>query len=119
MGGSVKIGSAVYPVSTWSVNVSNDVQDCTDTGSNGWVAVLAGVSSAEVSFTAFWGSATAQLSTAFAIGSSVSLTLDIGNGADTVTGTVIIASFVIANPAKNPVTFECTGKSNGAFTFPT
>jgi len=117
MGGSVSLGSAVYPVSTWSVDVKNGVEDVTDTASGAWVSKIPGISEAEISFTAFWGSAVAELSTAFAIGTAVAASLAIGSGGGTVSGTFIIGSFKITNPAKNAVTFECTGQSTGTVTF--
>lgn len=118
MGGSVTVGSAVYPVSEWSLNVSNDVQDVTDTGSAGWVASLEGVSSAELSFKAWWGSGPAVLSTTFGIGTTVSASLAIGSGSEAITGSYVISGFTITNNAKTAVEFQCTAKSNGAITFP-
>ena len=50
MGGSV----GTTPVTEWSITLNNDTQDVTDTGSAGWQAMLAGVSSAETTFTAFF-----------------------------------------------------------------
>src|SRR6266545_4097308 len=93
MGGSITVGAAAYPVSEWSINVSDDVQDVTDTGSAGWTSRIAGVKSAELSFRAFWGSAAATLSTTFAIGTSVSVSLALGSGGDVVEGDFYISGF--------------------------
>lgn len=120
MGGNVTVASANYPVSEWSINVTNDVQDVTDTASGGWIASLEGVSGAEVTFRAWWGSSPSTLSTTFAIGASVAVTLNIGNQGtpQAVSGNVVISSFTITNNAKTTVEFQCTGKNNGTFTFP-
>jgi predicted secreted protein len=119
MGGSITVGSGTFPVSEWSLNVSNDSQDVTDTGSNGWVATLAGVNSAELSFRAWWGSGPSVLSTAFAIGTSVTASLAIGSGSEAITGNFIVSGFTFTNNAKSTVEFQVTAKSNGAITFPT
>lgn len=116
MGGSVEVSSATYPVGEWSANVTNDVQDVTDTGSNGWVARLAGVSSCEVTFRAFWGSATGSLAAAFSPGTVVALTLNIGTSGIAVTGSFVVSSATITNGAKTPVEFQCTAQSNGEVT---
>ncbi len=118
MGGSITVSTAVYPVSEWSINVTDDVQDVTDTGSSGWTSRIAGVMSAELSFRAFWGSAAAILSTTFAIGTKVTASLAIGGGGDTVGGDFYISSFTITNNCKTPVEFQCTGQSDGAVTLP-
>ena len=118
MGGSISLGSAVYPVSTWSLNLSNDVQEVTDTASNGWKTVIAGISSGELSFTAFWGASVASLSTAFGLGTSVVANLAVGNNGEVFSGTFIISSDVVTNGAKTPVEFQCTAVLNGAITLP-
>ena len=118
MSGSITVSAATYPVSEWSVTVSNDVQDVVDTGSSGWVSRIAGVNSAELTFKAFWGSAVAELSTAFAIGTNIVPTLTIGNSMETFTGTFIITSFTVTNNAKTPVEFSCTAESVGIVTMP-
>ncbi|WP_261341128.1 phage tail protein [Fimbriiglobus ruber] len=118
MSGSITVSSATYPVSEWSASVSNDGQDVTDTGSSGWVARIAGVNSAELTFKAFWGSATAELTTAFAIGTVVAATLTIGNSSETFIGNFLITSVEVTNNCKTPVEFSCTGESTGAITMP-
>jgi predicted secreted protein len=118
MTGSVQVASAVYPVSEWNINVNNDTQDVTDTASGGWYEGLAGINSAETTFTAFWGSAVANLSTTFAIGTTVVVTLNIGNSAKFFTGSFIIKTFSVKNNAKTPVEFSCTGVSTGVVTMP-
>lgn len=118
MGGSVSVGATAYPVSEWSLNATNDVQDVTDTASQGWTNRIAGVKSAELTFRAWWGSAAGDLSTVFAIGSVIAATLTIGSTSDIVTGSFVINSFTITNNAKTPVEFQCTAQSDGAVTFP-
>lgn len=118
MSGSVMVGSAVYPVTEWNIALSNDVQDVTDTGSAGWQELLAGVNSAESTFTAFWGSSAALLSTAFAIGTTVAIILNIGNTGKSFTGTFLIKTFSLKNNAKTPIEFSCTGGSTGSVTMP-
>jgi predicted secreted protein len=119
MGGNITVSSTAYPVSEWSANVSNDVQDVTDTGSSGWVNRIAGVNSAELTFKAWWGSSASTLSTIFAIGSVVSATLNIGGGSQTFSGSFVITDFTVTNNAKTPVEFSCTAQSNGIVTMPT
>jgi predicted secreted protein len=118
MGGSVTVGAEAYPVSEWSIKVSNDKQDVTDTGSAGWQALIAGINMAEVTFKSFWGSSTTGLSTTFAIGTVVTIELAIGTSGDTYEGSFLITDTTVTNPAKNPVEFECTGSSTGAVTIP-
>lgn len=117
MGGSIQISSATYPVSGWSINETNEVQDVTDTGSGGWVARIAGVSSAEVTFKAFWGSGPADLATTFAVGTTGTLTCNVGSGGDSFDVPGIISAFSVTNNCKTPVEFNCTLQSNGAPSF--
>ncbi|AWM39781.1 Phage major tail protein 2 [Gemmata obscuriglobus] len=118
MGGGVTAGSTECPVTEWTINVNNDTQDVTDTGSGGWQAMLAGVNSAETTFTAFWGGAVSVLSTLFAIGTTVPITLTVGTGGGVFAGSFVIKTFSVKNNAKTPVEFSCTGTSTGAVTMP-
>lgn len=119
MGGSVTIGSTPYAVSEWSINVTGDIQDVTDTGSAGWVSRIGGVKSAELSFRAFWGGSVATLSTVFAINTKVSASLFIGGGSQDFAGDFYISSFTVTNNCKTPVEFQCTAQSDGVVTPPT
>lgn len=116
MGGHVTVGSSDYPVQEWTINVTNDLQDVTDTGSAGWVARLAGVHSAGGSFRAFWGSSAATLSTTFAQGVSATLVLKIGTGGQSVSVPSLIGGYTITNNCKTPVEFNCNYESNGSIT---
>lgn len=116
MGGVVTVATVEYPVGEWAVTATNDVQDTTDTGSDGWMDNCEGVSSAECSFKAFWGSAAGSLASAFEIGTVVSADFGIGGGGS-VSGDFRIKSFTITNNAKTPIEFSCTGTSKGEVTF--
>lgn len=116
MGGSVTVSSTSYPVTEWSANFTNEVQDVTDTGSGGWVARLASVNSCEATFTVYWGAVSGNLASAFAVGNTVAASLVIGASSQSVSGNFIISSFTIKNAAKEAVTFECTAQSTGAVT---
>ncbi len=118
MGGNITVSAADYPVSKWSLAVKDDVQDVVDTGSAGWEEYIAGVKSADLTFSAFWGSAVATLSNVFAIGTNVTATLKLGSGGQTASGVFIISDFTITNDAKTPITFECTAKSEGVISVP-
>jgi hypothetical protein len=113
MGGSVTVSTTAYAVSEWSVNVSNEVQDVTDTGSAGWVSRIGGVSSADVTFRAWWGGSVANFTTVFSPGTKVACSFQIGSGSLTVDGDFYIESVSITNNSKNAVEFQCTGKSDG------
>ncbi len=116
MGGHIAIGSSNYPVIEWSVNVTNELQDVTDTGSAGWANRIAGISTASGSFKAFWGSSAATLSTVFTQGTSGTLTMKIGNGGQTVLAPCLIGDYAITNNCKTPVEFSCNWQSDGAIT---
>ena len=120
MGGNVTTGGSDYPVTEWNGTLENDAQDVTDTGSAGWQALLAGINKADVTFTAFWGSAAASLAATFGIGTTATLTLNVGAAAytnhATIAGTFIIKSFAIKNAAKNAIEFTCNASSTGAIT---
>lgn len=116
MGGNITVSATAYPVSNWSINVTNDVQEVTDTGSAGWAAFLAAVSGAELTFTAFHGAAGTAYATTFAQGATVAASLAIGSGGSTVGGSFIVSSYTITNDAKTPVEFQCTAKLTGALT---
>lgn len=118
MGGDITVGASVIPVSEWSANFSNEVQDVTDTGSNGWVARLKSTSSCEASVRAFWGGTAAVLSTVLAIGTTVTLTLTVGGGSEEITGSFIVSGFTMTNNAKNAVEFSATLQSTGEITVP-
>lgn len=119
MGGSITVGALTVPVSEWSISVSDDTQETTDTGSGGWVSRLSGVNSAEVTFRAFWDDTGALLSTTFNIGVTVTAVLAIGASGDNISFPGIVSAFTITNNAKTPIEFQGTILSNGAPTFPT
>jgi predicted secreted protein len=116
-GGDISVSSTAYHVSEWSLAVSNDVQDVTDTGSNGWVSRIPGVSSGELTFRAWWGGSATALTTTFAVGTKVTASLTEGTSGGTVSGAFYISGFTITNNSKTAVEFQATGQSDGAVTF--
>lgn len=114
--GSITVGMTTYPVTEWSVVASDDLQDITDTSSDGWQVQLSSIKSAEATFKAFYGS-TAGLASAFAIGSTVTASFAIGNTGDSVDGDFVIKSFTITNNYRTPIEFMCTASSTGEITF--
>src|ERR1700722_14943440 len=118
MGGSATNGSVVYPVKEWSVDAKNDLQDVTDTASSSWTANIAGVNEADIKFSSWWGSGPATLSTAWALGTAIALSLALGNSAQVITGSMLVGGFTITNNCKTPIEFACSGKNNGVIVFP-
>jgi predicted secreted protein len=116
MGGSITVSATAYAVSEWSGTVSNELQDVTDTASGGWVNRIASVSSADITFRAWWGSSVALLSSTFASGTKVTASLAVGNSTVTMSGGFFVESITITNNAKGAVEFQCTAKSDGAVT---
>ncbi len=117
MGGNIIIATTTIPVATWTIAAKNDVQDVTSTNDAGWQDVIAGVSSADLTFTAYWGKPAALLSTTCAIGTTVTFTGTYGTTTAATNGTFIISDFTIKNDAKTPITFECSAKSKGIVLF--
>ena len=126
----------VQPVTEWSATVSNDVQETTDTGTGGWAAHIAGVSSWEGSATFYWDTVVTTMTAAvvFAPGRPLGLKLQLGKykitlptsvttpptpptfsttGGYALTGYALVTSFAVKTPVKGPVEITVSFKGTG------
>lgn len=120
-GGKVTVGTTDYDVESWSVNVSNEAQDITTTGSNGWMENLAGINKIEASVKAFWDAADKPTDVGglnIRPGVSAAVKLYVGNSTKFFSFEALITKINVEHAAKSvvPFSFDCVG--TGALTYP-
>lgn len=122
-GGSIQVATTTYPVESWSIKLSNELEDVTTTASNGWAQWLATINQGEITISLFFDGTTPQVG-AFAPGAYLaSVTLHVGTmpggsgAALSYSMAMIVQDATLENPAKNAVKLTITGKAQGAVTF--
>ena len=114
-GGSISVGTGTpvtVCVETWSVSYTNDAQDVTTTCSAFWQDVIAGVNSAELTFSGYYDAA-ASIFTTVEVGDTLAFTAPLGTGGEAISGNFLVTGLNVENPAKTTVKFTVTAKSTG------
>lgn len=116
-GGKVSVGATDFDVTDWSLNVSNEAQDTTTTGSNGWMENIAGISKIEGSVKCFYDAAAIPTDDVTP-GAAVTLKLYVGSTAKFFTFSAIVTKIGIEHAAKSVVPFSFDFIGSGAITYP-
>jgi hypothetical protein len=82
-GGNVTIGSFTYPVIEWSADLSAVIDDVTDTGSDGWAEGLRIVK--KLNSFEFSTYETGAIELTNSVGSTITVTGNLGNGGGNIT----------------------------------
>lgn len=116
--GTLTLAAATLDIESWTLTVTGEAVDTTNTGDGGWESNITGAKAWEVSCKTFWDSAAVPTGAAgFTPGTSGTLTLNVGSSGKTYTGSARITQISIENPVKGVVGFSVTLKGNGALTF--
>ncbi len=117
-GGSILFASANLDVESWSLNVSGESVDTTNTGDGGWESNILGAKAFEGSCKTFWDSAAVPTGAAgFVAGARATIALSVGGSGKTYTGSVQITQLTVENPTKGVVAFSFNFKGSGSLTF--
>ncbi len=117
-GGSITFAAANLDVESWSLNVTGEALDTTNTGDAGWESNILGAKAFDGSCKAFWDSAATPTGAAdFIAGARATITLPVGGTGKNYTGTVQITKVGIENPVKGVVTFDFDFKGSGILTY--
>ena len=117
-GGSITFSSQTLDVESWSLNVSAEAVDTTNTGDAGWESNILGAKSFEGSCKTFFDTAAVPTGTpGFLPGTRATITLPVGSSGKSYSGTVQITQVSIENPTKGVVSFSLNFKGSGALTY--
>jgi predicted secreted protein len=117
-GGSISMQTTTLDVDTWSLNVTGEALDTTNTGDVGWETNILGAKAFEGSVKTYWDSAAVPTGAAdFTAGKRATLNLPVSATGKTYTGTAQITSVAIENPTKGVVTFQFNFKGSGVLTY--
>ena len=117
-GGSITFASASLDVESWSLNVSGEAVDTTNTGDAGWESNILGAKSFEGSCKTFWDSVAVPTGAAgFTAGARGTINLSVGNSGKSYSGTVQITQVTIENPVKGAVAFSFNFKGSGPLAY--
>lgn len=108
---SITISATARPFDTWDVELKAEIVDTTNFTSSGYQENLAGVFSADVTFSGPYDG-----SEAVAQGDSVAITFGTGGGGPTLAPTVRISSAKVSTATRNKAaTIAYSGTSNGTY----
>jgi len=117
--GDVIVGGTSLEVKEWTASFSQGLVDVTNKGDSGWYTSQCGVKRCDANWTADWDSV---LNTAdppsIAVGSSISLELELADGGDSISGTFTVATLEISSAVDGVVTYTCSCESSGQVYYP-
>jgi hypothetical protein len=120
--GTVLCAAYALDITEWSCDVEVEILDTTNTGDLGWQTNINGCKKATGSVKTFWDTAAVPTGAANANiqnGTSVTLTLNIGNSGRSIIVPARVGKITVSNPVKGVVPFEFTYESTGVCTLPT
>lgn len=120
--GTVLCGAYALDVTEWSADIEVEILDTTNTGDLGWQTNINGCKKATGSCKTFWDTAAVPTGAGAANiqnGTTVTLTLNIGNSGRFFVIPARVGKITVSNPVKGVVPFEFSYESNGVVTLPT
>lgn len=117
-GGSAVFAAYTLDVDSWSLTVSGEAVDTTNSGDGGWTSNILGAKSWEGSCKTYWDAAAVPTGAAGLLaGSRGTGTFLVGSSGKSYSGTLQITSISVENNVKGAVGFNLSFKGTGALTY--